>query len=110
MPIPEKILNQMRCCFSDDGHIVQEPLLLKCGLNACKKCVDNSATATLNCFGCNGTHDKKDFIDAPIVKIVDSLIHSFLDDLFEDLEDKLKSTCDLLKGFEFLIDSIKLFI
>jgi hypothetical protein len=101
MSIPEDMLKQMRCCLSDDGHIVQEPIVLKCGLTACKICVDDSVTAILYCFGCNGTHEKKDFIDAPIIKFIESFIKSSLPDLFQDLNNKLKSTCDLLKGLNF---------
>jgi hypothetical protein len=101
MTLPETILNQMRCCLSDDGHIVHEPILLKCGLNACKKCVDNSAVSTLKCFGCNSTHEKTDLINAPISKCIESFIKLYLPNLFEDLNAKLKSTCDLLKCLNF---------
>ena len=101
MPIPDTVLNKMICCLSDDGHIVHEPIVLKCGANACKKCVTNSTVATIQCFGCNCTHEKKDLINAPNNKIFESLIHTFLDDLFEDLNSKLKSTNELLKGFNF---------
>ena len=101
MTIPETLLKQMRCCLYDDEHIVHEPIVLKCGLNACKKCVDNSAISTLKCFGCNGTHEKNDLINAPISKFKESFIKSFLPNLFQDLNAKLKSICDLLKGLNF---------
>ena len=42
MPIPGNILKQIKCCLYDDGHIVNEPVVLKCGANACKKCVSDS--------------------------------------------------------------------
>ena len=97
MPIPEDILKQMKCCLSDDGHIVNEPVVLKCGSNACKKCA--SDLISVKCFGCNDTHEKKELMNAPINKIVNSFINLFLEDLFLDLKNKLKSTAELLKGF-----------
>ena len=39
MPIPEAILNQIKCCFLNDGHIAVEPIYVNCGAHACKKCV-----------------------------------------------------------------------
>ena len=101
MSIPEDMLKQMRCCLSDDGHIVHEPIALKCGLYACKKCIDNSVVSTLKCLGCNGTHEKNDFINAEISKLVESIIKSFLPDLFQYLNEKMIYTCDLLKGLTF---------
>ena len=98
MPIPENILNAIRCCLSDDGHIVIEPVVLKCGLNACKKCVDDSKLTTIQCFGCGENHEKKDYINAPISNSIMIFIKVYLGDLFEDLKVKLKSTSELLKG------------
>ncbi len=98
MPIPEKVLNQMRCCLSADGHIIHEPIVLTCGANACKSCVSNSTDARIKCFGCNRTHEKKEFLNAPIIKLIESFIMSVLPDLFQDLNAKLKLTAELLKG------------
>ncbi len=58
--MPEDIFNQMKCCLCDDGHIVVEPVFLKCCFNACKKCITNSTVALIPCFGCNNTHEKKE--------------------------------------------------
>jgi hypothetical protein len=101
MAIPETILNQIKCCLNDDGHIVNEPILLSCGANACKKCVCDSASTMIHCFSCNINHVKIDLLNAPNNKIVDSFIHLFLNDLFKDLNAKLESIAGLLKGFFF---------
>ena len=98
MPIPENILKQIKCCLHDDGHIVNEPVLLKCGANACKKCVSDSIEGMLKCYFCNGQHEKKDLLNAPNNKMVESVITLFLDDLFQDLNKKLESTTVLLKS------------
>jgi hypothetical protein len=42
MPIPEAILNQMKCCLFNDVHIAIEPILVSCGSSVCKKCVVGS--------------------------------------------------------------------
>jgi hypothetical protein len=99
MPIPEDILKQMKCCLHDDHHIVNEPVLLKCGGNACKKCVNYSNYGMIKCFFCDGQHEKNDCLNAPNNKMVESVIKIFLDDLFQDLNKKIESTKELLKGF-----------
>jgi|LakMenEpi03Aug12_release.lakeMendotaPanAssembly.Ray.scaffolds.fasta_scaffold2223640_1 hypothetical protein len=66
MPIPDSILNHIKCCLNDDGHIVHEPILLKCGANGCKKCVFGSTDLRFKCFSCDGYHVKSDFLEAPI--------------------------------------------
>jgi hypothetical protein len=103
MPIPEDLLKQMKCSLSDDGHIVHEPILLKCGANACKQCVNGSSDLMIKCFSCNGKHVKKDLLDSPTVKITVVLIQSFINDLFLDLKTKLESCSLLLKGLKKIL-------
>jgi hypothetical protein len=98
MPIPENILSKMKCCLNDDGHIVHEPVLFKCSYNACRKCISDSNLANIKCFGCNGNHEIVDLVNVEDNKFIDSLIHSFLNDLFEDLKNKMKSTAQFLKS------------
>ena len=99
MTLNEIILNQLKCCLNDDEHIVIEPILFKCGGNACKECVKNSYDAEIKCYCCNGKHLKDDLLDSPFNKIADSLVQINLKDLFEYLEMKMKSTVNSLKGF-----------
>jgi hypothetical protein len=110
MPIPETILNQLKCCLYDDGHIVHEPILLKCGANACKKCIDDSIDTTLKCFSCNSNHEKNDFLNEPINKMVKSVIDLFSNDLiqyltnlFQDLNKTLESSISLMKGLNYFL-------
>jgi hypothetical protein len=117
MPLTKDLLKQLSCCLSDDGHIVQEPILIKCGANACKKCVEISSHLSVNyeihswdyrttsmnpsffCFSCQLEHQKNYLSNTTSNKIVETLIHSFLGDLFIDLKSKQESTTRLLKGF-----------
>jgi hypothetical protein len=98
MPIPEVILNQMKCCLNADSHIVYYPVLLKCGGNACKLCVNNDHDEILNCFWCNKKHEKNELINAPYNTIVDSLIDFYIKDLLKDLNEKIESTVESLHG------------
>jgi hypothetical protein len=98
MPIPENILNQMICCLNTDGHIVNEPILLKCGANACKKCVIESTNSAMKCFNCNENHEKNDITNAPINKMVEYVIQLNLNDLFQNLKARLEFTTSTLKG------------
>jgi hypothetical protein len=103
MPIPENILKQIKCCLYDDGHIVNDPVVLKCGANACKKCVSDSIDGKIKCYFCNGQHEKNDLMNAPNNKMVESVITLFLDDLFQDLNKKLESTLVLFKGMSLFL-------
>jgi hypothetical protein len=91
MPIPEAILNQIKCCLNEDGHIVHEPVLLKCGYNACKKCCSDQVVSTVKCLRCHAIHEKTELINAPNNKAIDFIIQTFLNDLFQDLNFKLES-------------------
>jgi hypothetical protein len=98
MPITEAILNQLKCCFSNDGHIAIEPILVSCGDNACKKCVVDSKEEAIKCFGCNENHKKSDLIKGPINKVAVSMVQTFLNDLFDYVETTLDKCSALVKG------------
>jgi hypothetical protein len=99
MPLNHIILDQLKCCLSNDGHIIIQPVLLKCGGNACQECFQNSDKLEIKCYCCNKNHLKKDLLDSPFNKIADLLVQTSLKDLFEYLEINMKSTIDSLKGF-----------
>jgi hypothetical protein len=101
MSISDYILNKIKCCLNinDMCHVVNDPILLKCGGNACKQCVINSTDTMIKCFGCNGEHSKIDSLNLPKNTLVESVIHFFLNDLFKDINSNLVSITGLLKGF-----------
>ena len=93
MSLPDYVFKQIKCCLSaDDSHIIIEPVILKCGGNACKECVIGS----FKCLHCNNTHSNDDYTDC---KSVESLIRFVMKDLNSDLDDQIRSTKDLLKSF-----------
>jgi hypothetical protein len=51
MAIPDQVLNLMKCCFSNDGHIAIEPIPVSCGATAQaleKKCNINEHQRIIN--------------------------------------------------------------
>jgi hypothetical protein len=102
MPVPEILLNQIKCCLNNDGHILNEPILLNCGANACKQCVFDSTDLILRCLSCNSSHEKNDLLNEPINKIVESVIKLFSNDLIKYLNESLESSVACLKGLAFL--------
>jgi hypothetical protein len=100
MSISDSILNQIKCCLNNEiFHIVNDPVVLKCGANACKACINASTDTMIRCFGCNGEHTKVDSLNMPKNILVESVIRFFLNDLLIDLNDSIDNITGLLKGF-----------
>jgi hypothetical protein len=107
MPIPEALLNQIKCCLNEDGHIVHEPVLLKCGYNACRKCCSDPVVSTeflpelflIKCFSCHKSHDKNELLTSPNNKEPYLIVQTYLNDLYQDLNLKVES----IKGLKLLL-------
>lgn len=102
--IPDYVLNEIKCCLHEDQHILLEPVLLKCGGNACKGCIDDHTKSSFKCFKCNLTHDKIDFIEN---KSIESLIRFVMKDLSKNLDHEIKSMKSLLSE-ENVLDEMQL--
>jgi hypothetical protein len=94
MPLPENILNSLKCCLDKNGHIIIDPVVFKCKGSACKKCVEEIRNDDVECLSCNEKHLKRHLLDAPGNIIAETLVKTYLNDLFEYIENKLK----LLRG------------
>ena len=98
-----EVLKGITCCLSNDGHIVYEPVKVKCGANACKNCkIDDSYENNFKCSNCNERHDRIDLQNEEINIEVESIIKSSLRVLFQDLEKKLNPVIDALNGLIYL--------
>ena len=94
----DEIIKQMNCCLSDDNHIVIEPVILNCGGNACKQCVDDIQGLSVECFNCKQIHLKSDLERMPLNSTMKMLIEkALLKDVVAQLKSKLN---DLLSEFE----------
>ena len=96
MPVPDALLNQIKCCLSNDGHILIDPVVLKCKGNACKECLSDSKEEAIHCYSCNGKHQKKDLINAIENTVAKTLVDNFMGDLFEYTENRIKSISENL--------------
>ena len=96
--IPEEIKKQIKCSLKSDNHIVHEPILLKCGFNACKKCILECIKPTIYCFSCKNKHVKKELNDAPVNKIIESIISLYLISLTKEINMNLASKEEIFKS------------
>ena len=104
MPLEETFLAELKCCLHDDGHIVIKPLQLKCGGNACQRCVNDMKRISTKCFECNKEHTKNDLISSAPNKIAQKLIETSVEDIFKYLQKKLQSLKSINKfivNFDF---------
>ena len=60
MPLSKELIKQIKCCLNNenDEHIVIEPIVLTCGFNSCKECINDSKDKMIHCYACNGEHEK----------------------------------------------------
>ena len=99
MPIPESILPLIKCCICNDGHMaIDEPIMLKCGGNACKPCIIKSKDASLKCFKCSGEHQKGELLNSPKNEIVESIVKLYFNDIKTDLNSKIEVKRQMLTG------------
>jgi hypothetical protein len=98
MPIEEEVLNGMKCCLLNDGHIAIEPIQVSCGAIGCKQCLLNSNIEEIDCYSCKGKHKTQDLNNTPVIKSVENLVKSHVSDLFEYVKQNLDKTTSSLEG------------
>ena len=96
MPIQKEVLNELKCCFFNDGHIAIEPILASCGAIGCKECITSSKTEEIECNSCKGKHSAKNIKNIPVIKSVENIVKLLASDLFEYAKGNLEKTTDLL--------------
>jgi hypothetical protein len=98
MPIPEEVLNGMKCCFLNDGHIAIEPIPVSCGATGCKQCLLNSNIEEIDCFNCKGKHKTQDLKNIPVFKSFENLVKYYVSDLFDYVKGILDKTGSSSEG------------
>lgn len=96
MPLENDLINELKCCLSNDGHICIDPVVLKCSGSACNQCISESKSETIECFCCQDKHEKKECLEAPRNKIADKLINSHLNDFLEYTAEKMRQAKESL--------------
>ncbi len=98
MPIPEEVLNVMKCCLLNDGHIAIEPIPVSCGALGCKQCLSRSNIEEIDCYSCKGKHKMQDLNNIPVFTSFEHLVKSYVFDLFEYVQGILDKTASSLEG------------
>lgn len=101
MSIPEKVLKLMKCCCSSNesfDHIVQEAILLNCGGNACRKCIDDLKKKEIKCKYCNRMHKREELQSMPSNPNVAVLIDTFSNDLIDLLKSEFYESIKSIEG------------
>lgn len=99
MALNEEIINMLKCCLYDDEHIVKEPVLLKCGGNACKLCIQGVVKNEVSCYFCGQIHSYDDLKNLHLNPQVSTLIEkTFLNDLISILNNKFEETMKKFDG------------
>jgi hypothetical protein len=98
MPIAEEVLNVMKCCLLNDGHIAIIPILLSCGAIGCKQCILRSNNEEIDCYSCKGKHRTENFKNTPVIKQVENLVKYYVSGLFEFVKVNLDKTTSSLEG------------
>lgn len=96
MSIPENVLKEIKCCLSNDDHIVIEPVLLSCDGNACNRCIYSFKESL--CKNCSKKHDNDDVLYAPDNKMAKKLVEKYINEIFQDLIARLELIKEGLRG------------
>jgi parvulin-like peptidyl-prolyl isomerase len=82
--IPDDIIKIISCSLSSTRHIIEDPVLLSCGHNACRPCVEN-ITFGQKCLyqNCNQSVDTSQELKS--VKSIHNLVEAYLNELFKNI-------------------------
>ena len=103
MSLTEDILYQIKCCLSNDGHIIIDPVILQCKGNACKECLVDSKEEVISCYSCNGKHEKKDLVNSAGNTAAETLVQSLIGDLFEYTDKRIEKITENFKSKFYLV-------
>ena len=92
--IPDKILKNCYCSLEDNTHFLNEPLLLTCGHNACKKCIDTKHE--LKCNKCQTINTNNG--NLPRNSSFEDLIETYVGDLLIKVEERFKISFESFKS------------
>jgi hypothetical protein len=97
MSITNEVFQTLVCSVDDEEeHIIEDPILLPCGHNACRKCIDNKNGKPIECFfdDCNKVYRFDETFQMSNNKTIEALIKNYLKDLYNIMHDRVKETFD----------------
>jgi hypothetical protein len=102
MTLSIEIVNMIECCLNNDGHFVKEAILLPCGANACKKCLNELFRKDFKCFKCHKIHKNDDISRQYHNPALDILVEKvYLKDIIQSIKTGFNETLKKIEGFCF---------
>lgn len=101
MTIPLNILKMLKCCLSNDNHIVNNAVLLQCGGNACKSCC--SFDSPVKCLFCGGEHAKGG-IKYQKNPQIEEILNNYLSELMISLKQQLNDTVNYYENYQLNVN------
>ena len=92
--IPEKILKNCFCSLENNTHFLNEPLLLPCGHNACKNCINTKNE--LKCNKCQTINTNNGNLTRSTTS--EDLIEMYVEDLLLKVEERFKISFESFKS------------
>jgi hypothetical protein len=79
--------------------ICVDPILLKCGGNACKRCLNDTKQEMVDCKKCKIKHEVKDLVECISNSLASLIVKDSLKDIFQYLDKKIEDLEESFKGF-----------
>ena len=92
----EKMIEELKCSISNDGHFLIKPIALTCGHCICRNCIPCSHIDEIRCKICDSVA-KLDSTECYVAKEAQQALNFCNGDVFQIFE---KETTDLLKEFK----------
>jgi hypothetical protein len=90
---------ELECCLGNYEHYVNDPVVLACGENACRKCLEDFNQINFLCRYCRISHEKSSLDIEPVRNNRPRhMIQNHLHDLNGKLNEKIQSTIDSILG------------
>ena len=99
--IKEDIKSQFKCGLSvstDEDHFLIEPILLPCSHSVCLACLDDFIQNKFECYHCKSVVKKDEMKNRIPNQAIKIFMNSYLNELNEELDSKIKSTIDSFNG------------
>ena len=99
MMLSKEVNQQIRCCLSNNGHVIDDAIsITSCMGNCCKGCIDNLKGNLAKCFNCDKEHEVEELKKMPKCPAVKVIISMVIGELFKEINEKLETARENLTG------------
>jgi hypothetical protein len=93
----------IKCCFSNNCHVIKDTRIFACGGNCCSKCINECFKDDITCYHCNQTHNLDYLKNSFSNPLVDAIVNSFSNDFLKELKEKFQILVDSSKGISIYV-------